>query len=976
MNRLVAIAVAVVTITPVTASAQAKPGAPRARNPLRAELDSARRDTTARDTASGFSVPDSVMAALLARPGFTTTRYEGEVVTFDANSKALAIAASTERPAMVEREGLRVRTDSTIVYSDARQNVNVTGRYSIVPGAGQQPIAGVGTVQYDVEARAGRLTNATVTVDETGERWFISSKIGKTALGDSARKIPPRFYGLAGTLTSCDDSIPDYHFRMQEIKRTEKNLIARPAVLYIKDIPVMWLPFVFQDIRPGRRSGVLPPRLGTSDIVRNNPNYRRHIENIGYYWAMSDYTDLAAWGDWRSGAGGSNSLDPGWWELNAQSNYRWNDRFLNGMFAFSYMKENSGNTRHAMSWRHNQELGKDRRFNADANYTSSTILQRRNTFDPSQVMGTIRSNIAYQDKIGPASLSVGAAQTQYPGRTQIERTLPSVTLSSAPIALGKALTWTPRFEFKENSQLKIDQTLPLGSRVVTDAGGNFVRMDTLRPDRRERSMTIGTPLTILGFELNNNFVVTDELKDYPEELQFYRNADSAQKELRIYPQVYKTAIDWNPTFTLPMPAFLQQRFKVTPSVSLQNVDGGPFWIRNQFTGGKYVHQSKRLTYGVSSSPTIFGLFPGFGPFERLRHRLSPTISYSYAPAQEVNTEYLEAFGKSRDVYLGALAQNSISFGLNQDVEAKVRSKGDSTAGSDKITVLTMGLSPMSYDFERARYTGRRIAGLTTENMSVNLRSDLLPGFDLSVGYSLFEGSTQTDTARFDPHLSNISSRISFSRDENPFAVITRLFGRAVPDRNPVPQPDPGKSAAETQFEQQLRSRPVAGQASRGNQFLVAPPEGWSVDLNLSSSRPRTLRGDRVQTFDSRVFCQQYLNAGNPFAYEECLARPVDEPIPGSPGGVVVQLPNQTSLSGDTRLALTQHWAATWRTSYDFELHKFAAHVVSLQRDLHDWRAIFAFTHSPNGNFAFSFFISLKPQPELKFDYSRATVRSR
>ena len=47
----------------------------------------------------------------------------------------------------------------------------------------------------------------------------------------------------------------------------------------------------------------------------------------------------------------------------------------------------------------------------------------------------------------------------------------------------------------------------------------------------------------------------------------------------------------------------------------------------------------------------------------------------------------------------------------------------------------------------------------------------------------------------------------------------------------------------------------------------------------------------------------------------------------------------------------------------------------MQRDLHDWRAIFAFTQSPNGSFAFNFLISLKAEPELKFDYHKATYRN-
>jgi hypothetical protein len=36
---------------------------------------------------------------------------------------------------------------------------------------------------------------------------------------------------------------------------------------------------------------------------------------------------------------------------------------------------------------------------------------------------------------------------------------------------------------------------------------------------------------------------------------------------------------------------------------------------------------------------------------------------------------------------------------------------------------------------------------------------------------------------------------------------------------------------------------------------------------------------------------------------------------------------------------------------------FASNQLNLQRELHDWRATFGVTQAPNGNFAFTFFIS-------------------
>ena len=72
--------------------------------------------------------------------------------------------------------------------------------------------------------------------------------------------------------------------------------------------------------------------------------------------------------------------------------------------------------------------------------------------------------------------------------------------------------------------------------------------------------------------------------------------------------------------------------------------------------------------------------------------------------------------------------------------------------------------------------------------------------------------------------------------------------------------------------------------------------------------------------------------------------------------------------------VTPKWSATWGTMYNFEEKEFASHSVTLQRELHDWRSIFGFTRAPNGNFAFSFFIALNAQPDLKFNFDRQTYR--
>mgnify|MGYP006150372927 CR=1 FL=1 len=78
--------------------------------------------------------------------------------------------------------------------------------------------------------------------------------------------------------------------------------------------------------------------------------------------------------------------------------------------------------------------------------------------------------------------------------------------------------------------------------------------------------------------------------------------------------------------------------------------------------------------------------------------------------------------------------------------------------------------------------GRRLAGLTSETFGTRLTSDLRPGFDFSLDYSLFQGSTLSDTAKFDPYLTRITSSFRISQRENP---LVRWWFAAVPAERPA-----------------------------------------------------------------------------------------------------------------------------------------------------------------------------------------------
>ncbi|HET6761179.1 MAG TPA: hypothetical protein VFH13_03725, partial [Gemmatimonadaceae bacterium] len=92
------------------------------------------------------------------------------------------------------------------------------------------------------------------------------------------------------------------------------------------------------------------------------------------------------------------------------------------------------------------------------------------------------------------------------------------------------------------------------------------------------------------------------------------------------------------------------------------------------------------------------------------------------------------------------------------------------------------------------------------------------------------------------------------------------------------------------------------------------------------------------------------------------------------GGPFIRTPPRDNLQSQMTFNITPKWAGSWSTNYDFQAKKFGSHQVSLQRELHDWRAIFAFTQAPNGTFAFNFFIALNAEPDLKFNYDKQTYR--
>jgi hypothetical protein len=285
--------------------------------------------------------------------------------------------------------------------------------------------------------------------------------------------------------------------------------------------------------------------------------------------------------------------------------------------------------------------------------------------------------------------------------------------------------------------------------------------------------------------------------------------------------------------------------------------------------------------------------------------------------------------------------------MSHSFEAALDADTVATAPMPKVRLLTLNFTALTWDFERAKATGR--TGLATDNFSI--------------------------TARFKPFLPGIRASFSVSKLNNPLSSLIALFSgnTAQPNQGAATSPE-AAAAPPTQVTGAAASGSVVSGSTRERMMQGgAVPSEFNARIDFTLSRQRPPTGDvTVIENVAAARCQIYL--GNALLFDACLreaeALSIADPNAGyrPPGGAFIRQPTRSSVALSLNTPLTTKWSASWTTSYDFEVGDFASHMVNLNREMHDWNATISFTQSPAGSFMFSFLIALKAQPEIKIDY--------
>jgi Tat protein translocase TatC len=856
-----------------------------------------------------FIPPDSVLSQLLELEGYAVTRFRADSATVLTTDKLVHLMGN----AMTDRSGAVLEADA-IRYREGDCGVDATGEPHLFQEG--QVLIGA-SARFDTCKERGVIRDALTNVSEGGGNWFIR---GHLAIDSTQSRV----FGGDAELTSCDLPIPHYHFATKEIKWVSKSvMVARPAVLYIRDVPVAWIPFIFQDTKSGRRSGILIPQFGFNDIVRPTRGYNRQVTNIGFYWAPNDYFDAQIQLDWFN----NRYLQ---WGITTQ--YRVLNRFLTGAVDYTVQSQSGGGTARGISWRHSQNFNVSTSLNLDARYVTNSSIISQNSVDPRVTTQLINSSVNFTKRLSWGSMSAGLSGHQNISDGSAQLTAPTLTISPKPIDIGRSITWSPGLSITNLNNFKT----PNGQLLIPGPGATIDSIP-LTGRTRVTSASLQTPLRIGRFNWANSIVAidNDSAGRYRTDVRIpdldTPDPNDSVTVSRFRNGGFSTSIQWETGINLPI--FFASTWKLTPSLGITNNSSQfPFAVRNARTGGSFLTQGKRLQFGASISPTFFAFFGGIGGITRIRHSISPSVSYSYSPAGRVPLEFARAVTpEGQPLRLETLASQSVQLTLNQNFEAKGRpAENDTTANqasARKFRLLSISTSSIGYDFEQAKEPGR--TGWTTDALSNTLASDLLPGFSFSVSHDLWDGQVGTDSAKFKPFLQSVNA--GFSITGGTFRQIGSMLGL-------VKRP-PGPAQA-------------AGQ----------PPIATGVPLPGDLRRSSLLNPNQI-----------YGRGGRPFQSNVTVSISRSRPFVGA-DGTVQKSENQSSVGLNTTFSPTRFWGVSWATQYNATESRFEGQQIQLSRDLHEWRAAYSFVKSTNGTFALFFSVFLTDFTDNKFDYNQTTIR--
>ena len=757
------------------------------------------------------------------------------------------------------------------------------------------------TMRYNFKSKKGYITDV---ITQQGEGYVTAGRTKKME-GDVLNMVGGRY-------TTCDEhEHPHFYIQMTKAKvRPKKNIVTGPVYLVLEDVPLypLGLPFCFFPFSSTYSSGIIMPTFG-DESTRGF-----YLREGGYYFALSDYMDLAVLGE---------IYTKGSWGLSAKSQYKKRYKY-SGNFNASYLVTKLGDKGlpdyslskdFKIQWTHTQDpkANPNLTFSASVNFATSSY-DRNNT--NSLYNGDINNNttsssvnITKRFPNSPFTISGTMNVNQVKRDSSISLTLPSLTVTMTKIFPFKRKKPIGKERWYEKIAMSYTGTF---SNSITTKENQLLKSNLVKDWKNGAQHKIPVSAT---FQLFNYINITPQF-DYTE--RWYTS---------------KITQEYDP----------QQQRMVARDTTYN------FYRVYDFSGS------------ISASTTLYGFFKPL-PFlgnkvEMIRHRFEPSVSFSAAPDfassrfgfyehyvyQDANgndQEYIYSpFSHNMYGVPGQGKQGNVSFQLNNNLEMKVRSDKDST-GFKKISLIDKLSLGMSYNLAADSFQWSDLSASIRLKLSKSYTLNLSGMFDT---YTYDENGQRLDIPRWKAgkgigRLRSTSTSFSYTFNNDTFK---KLFGKK----------DEGTSGT---------GASATGQ--EGTDPSVGPTDGEATGEEAAGSR---LLGKKKDTgeYDSDGYLVGNIPWSLSFSYSLSLGYGT---FNREKCEYDYRLTNSLSFNGN--IQPTKNWTFNFNATYDFDAKKISYMTCNISRNMHCWQMTASFVPvGPYKSYSFSVSVSSSLLKDLKYD---------
>ena len=755
------------------------------------------------------------------------------------------------------------------------------------------------TMAFNFKTKKG-LISSVYTQQEEG---FLTSELSK-------RGADGEMFLRHGRYTTCDDPHPDFYLAMSRAKvRPGKDVVFGPTYLVVADVPLpLAIPYGFFPFTKSYSSGLIMPTYG------DETERGFYLRDGGYYFAINDKMDLKLIGE---------IYTKGSWGLSAASNYKKRYRY-SGSFLASYQNTISGEknmpdyskqTSFKVVWSHRQDAKANpySQLSASVNFATSSYERNNLTsmYNPQTLTQSTRtSSVSWSTTFSSIGMTLSSTTNlnQNMRDSTISLTLPDLNVSIArfyPFKRKKRVgdeRWYEKISLQYTGQLKNEITTKEDKLMHSSLSKDW-------RNGMQHYIPVSANFTLFGYlNLTPSFNFTD--RTYFSKV--HKTWDAVgQRELSDTLSGFYNVYNWN--------------FSVGASTKLYGM-----WIPNR---------------------KIFG-----DKIQAIRHVVTPSVSYSYAPDFSASRYgYYEQYQKTdangnvtmveySPYSIGAYGvpgkgkTGSISMDLSQNLEMKVKSDDDST-GFKKISLIDEFRMSMSYNFA---------ADIRPwSDLSTSLRLKLSKSYTLNLNAVfasyVYEADSVGATPRVSEHqtywglgkigrFQGISQNLSYTISNEKIAnFFKRLRGEKVDDKkgkknNRGNDDDEWDETLESNVDKDMEKAKHGAQRKGGGEKAETDEDGYmafQMPWSLSIGYGITMREDQTLSKFN------YNTMRYPYKFTQNL-----------------------NVSGNVRIS--DGWNISFSSGYDFDNKKISMTTASLNRDLHCFSMSCQVVLAPYTSYNFSF----------------------